>query len=152
MLLHMSGLAQQWADQGKDWVCFFQDTNGLVFKSMLAVLGVSRELDLDLNSMCIPRQAKQEIGAVTKLVYADGRAVTCNTEYNQLGPLLVVRSVARALASLAAPSELLFSFLFFLLLPRGKFEWSRLEGKALWLFLPLTLYLSLSIGSSQAFL
>jgi len=31
-------------------------------------MGVSKELDLDLNSMCIPRLAKQEIGAITKLV------------------------------------------------------------------------------------
>lgn len=68
LLLHASGVADTWAAAGKDWVCFFQDTNGLVFKSMLAVLGVSRERNLDLNSMCIPRLAQQEIGAITKLV------------------------------------------------------------------------------------
>jgi len=89
LLLHLSGLAAEWRAAGKRWVCFFQDTNGLVFKSMLAVLGVSRDRDLDLNSMCIPRMAKQEIGAITKLVFKDGRSITANTEYNQLGPLLV---------------------------------------------------------------
>lgn len=68
LLLHTSGVAASWLASGKEWACFFQDTNGLVFKSMLAVMGVSKELDLDLNSMCIPRLAKQEIGAITKLV------------------------------------------------------------------------------------
>jgi UDP-sugar pyrophosphorylase len=68
LLLHASGLAEAWRARGKAWACFFQDTNGLVFKSMLAVLGVSKEMNLDLNSMCIPRLAKQEIGAITKLV------------------------------------------------------------------------------------
>jgi UDP-sugar pyrophosphorylase len=88
LLLHSSGLAEAWRAAGKQWVCFFQDTNGLVFRSMLAVLGVSRDRDLDLNSMCIPRLAKQEIGAITRLVFKDGKTVTANTEYNQLGPLL----------------------------------------------------------------
>jgi UDP-sugar pyrophosphorylase len=31
-LLHSSGLAAQWAEQGFKWVCFFQDTNALVFR------------------------------------------------------------------------------------------------------------------------
>uniref|UniRef100_A0A7S2WAN4 UTP-monosaccharide-1-phosphate uridylyltransferase n=1 Tax=Rhizochromulina marina TaxID=1034831 RepID=A0A7S2WAN4_9STRA len=58
-LLHTTGIAQRWFHEGRRWVVFFQDTNGLVFRSMLAVLGVSHELNLDLNSMCIPREAKQ---------------------------------------------------------------------------------------------
>ena len=88
LLLHQSGTVEAWLEQGKKWAVFFQDTNGLVFRSMLAVLGVSQSLGLDLNSMCVPRMAKQEIGAITKLVYNDGRALTANTEYNQLDPLL----------------------------------------------------------------
>jgi UDP-sugar pyrophosphorylase len=31
-LLHSSGLAAQWQQQGFKWVCFFQDTNALVFR------------------------------------------------------------------------------------------------------------------------
>lgn len=88
MLLHSSGLARQWAAKGKHYVAFFQDTNGLVFRSMLAVLGVSKSQNFHLNSMCVPRMAKQEIGAITRLVYRDGKTMTANTEYNQLGPLL----------------------------------------------------------------
>jgi UDP-sugar pyrophosphorylase len=89
LLLHQTGIARQWAAEGKKWVCFFQDTNGLVFKTMLAVVGVSELMKFDLNSMCIPRLAKQEIGAITTLNFKNGTSITANTEYNQLGPLLV---------------------------------------------------------------
>lgn len=88
MLLHKQGLVKKWQGEGKKWVVFFQDTNGLVFRTMLAVLGVSKSLKLDLNSMCIPRLPKQEIGAITRLIFEDGHEITANTEYNQLGSLL----------------------------------------------------------------
>ena len=39
MLLHSSGLAGAWLAQGFKWVCFFQDTNGLVFRALPAALG-----------------------------------------------------------------------------------------------------------------
>lgn len=38
-LLHSSGLAAGWAAAGVKWVCFFQDTNGLVFRALPAALG-----------------------------------------------------------------------------------------------------------------
>ena len=38
-LLHKSGLAAQWQEQGVQWVAFFQDTNGLVFRGLPAALG-----------------------------------------------------------------------------------------------------------------
>lgn len=91
LLLHQSNIAKEWLKQGKKYVCFFQDTNGLVFKTMLAAVGVSEEMKFDLNSMCIPRFAKQEIGGITKLNFKSEKqtSITANTEYNQLGPLLV---------------------------------------------------------------
>jgi hypothetical protein len=36
---HTSGLAAAWAEQGVRWLCFFQDTNGLVFRALPAALG-----------------------------------------------------------------------------------------------------------------
>ncbi len=39
-LLHSSGLAKRWLEAGVRWVCFFQDTNGLVFRALPAALGV----------------------------------------------------------------------------------------------------------------
>ncbi len=39
-LLHSSGLVEQWKAAGVKWVCFFQDTNGLVFRGLPAALGM----------------------------------------------------------------------------------------------------------------
>ena len=89
MLLHTSGLAEQWARQGFKWVCFFQDTNGLVFRGLPAALGVSVRNAFDINSLAVPRKAGEAIGAITKLTSAEtGREMTINVEYNQLDPLL----------------------------------------------------------------
>ena len=119
--------------QGFKWVCFFQDTNGLVFRGLPAAIGkpgmglhrvdgvppslgrptvgdrlwhgllwskkssppwpalpsgVSAVHDYDVNSLAVPRKAKEAIGAITRLKCADGRSITINVEYNQLDPLL----------------------------------------------------------------
>ncbi|KAL6747103.1 nucleotide-diphospho-sugar transferase [Haematococcus lacustris] len=87
-LLHTSGLARQWAQAGLAWVCFFQDTNAQVFRALTAALGVSSRLQLDMNSLCVPRKAKEAIGAIACLKHADGHQQTINVEYNQLDPLL----------------------------------------------------------------
>ncbi|PRW45148.1 UDP-sugar pyrophosphorylase 1 [Chlorella sorokiniana] len=88
MLLHSSGLADKWLADGFKWVCFFQDTNGLVFRALPAAIGVSVANDYDVNSLAVPRRAKEAIGAITRLTYPDGRHITINVEYNQLDPLL----------------------------------------------------------------
>lgn len=36
---HIAGLADRWLAQGFKWVCFFQDTNGLVFRALPAAIG-----------------------------------------------------------------------------------------------------------------
>jgi UDP-sugar pyrophosphorylase len=89
MLLHTSGVAQQWAAQGLKWVCFFQDTNGLVFRGLPAALGVSATHQYDINSLAVPRRAGEAIGAITTLTSpSTGTSITINVEYNQLDPLL----------------------------------------------------------------
>eukprot|EP00878_Enallax_costatus_P012422 GHUV01012973.1.p1 GENE.GHUV01012973.1~~GHUV01012973.1.p1 ORF type:complete len:435 (+),score=164.29 GHUV01012973.1:385-1689(+) len=66
-----------------------QDTNALVFRALLAALGLSVANDYDMNSLAVPRKAKEAIGAITKLDKADGSgSMTVNVEYNQLDPLL----------------------------------------------------------------
>lgn len=82
------GTARKWLDAGIKWCYFFQDTNGLLLYALSATLGVSVSLDLQVNSVAIPRFAKQDIGAIAKLVHSDGREITVNVEYNQLDPLL----------------------------------------------------------------
>lgn len=88
-LLHSTGTASKWLDQGLEWIFFFQDTNGLAFYTLAAQLGVSISLDLEVNSMAIPRVAKQAVGAISSLTHSDGRSMTVNVEYNQLEPLLI---------------------------------------------------------------
>jgi UDP-sugar pyrophosphorylase len=87
-LLHTSGLLKKWSDAGKKWVVFFQDTNSLVFRVVPGALGVSEEKGFQFNSLCVPRMAKEAIGAITELTHTDGRKMTVNVEYNQLDPLL----------------------------------------------------------------
>ena len=66
-----------------------QDTNGLSLLSLPAMLGVSRALSLEVNSLAIRRYAKQAIGGIARLVHqTSGQEMTINVEYNQLDPLL----------------------------------------------------------------
>jgi UDP-sugar pyrophosphorylase len=87
-LMHSTGTARKWKNAGIKYVVFFQDTNGLAFYTLPAMIGVSEKLQLDVNSLAVSRFAKQAIGALAKLVHNDGREMTVNVEYNQLDPLL----------------------------------------------------------------
>lgn len=87
-LLYSSGLLGEWLEAGMRWVLFFQDTNGLLFKAIPASLGVSATRGYHVNSLAVPRKAKEAIGGITKLTHADGRSMVINVEYNQLDPLL----------------------------------------------------------------
>ncbi|OWM85127.1 hypothetical protein CDL15_Pgr027914 [Punica granatum] len=87
-LLYSSGVLNEWRDAGLKWVLFFQDTNGLLFKAIPASLGVSSSRQFHVNSLAVPRKAKEAIGGITRLTHADGRSMVINVEYNQLDPLL----------------------------------------------------------------
>ncbi|KAI4307222.1 hypothetical protein L6164_030432 [Bauhinia variegata] len=87
-LLYSSGLLHVWRDSGLKWVLFFQDTNGLLFKAIPAALGVSATKEYHVNSLAVPRKAKEAIGGITRLTHSDGRTMVINVEYNQLDPLL----------------------------------------------------------------
>jgi len=88
-LLFSMGIAQRWSDQGIKHLVFFQDTNGLGLLTLPAMLGVSEEMELEVNFCSVKRYAKQAIGALAKLVHSqDGREMNVNIEYNQLDPML----------------------------------------------------------------
>ncbi|XP_051123833.1 UDP-sugar pyrophosphorylase [Andrographis paniculata] len=87
-LLYSSGLLKEWLAAGRKWALFFQDTNGLLFKAIPAALGVSAIKEYHVNSLAVPRKAKEAIGGITKLSHKDGRTMVINVEYNQLDPLL----------------------------------------------------------------
>jgi UDP-sugar pyrophosphorylase len=92
-LMHSSGTAEKWAREGIHWCYFFQDTNALAFMSLPIMLGVSIRNGCDINSMTVPRKAKQAVGGIVRLESQAGgagpaRSMTINVEYNQLDPLL----------------------------------------------------------------
>lgn len=70
-LLYNHGVAKAWVDMGIKWLTLFQDTNGLAFHTLPLMLGVSSRLDLIMNSLAVPRKAKQAIGAITKLKHKE---------------------------------------------------------------------------------
>lgn len=72
-LIYASNVARKWHDLGLDWAIFFQDTNGLAFQTLPLALGVSKTLGLIMNSLAVPRKAKQAIGGIAKLSKADGQ-------------------------------------------------------------------------------
>jgi UDP-sugar pyrophosphorylase len=66
-LLYTHQIAKKWVEQGIKWISFFQDTNALGFHSLSLALGVSKKFGLLMNSLAIPRKAKQAIGSIVKL-------------------------------------------------------------------------------------
>ncbi|MDD9969377.1 MAG: UTP--glucose-1-phosphate uridylyltransferase [Myxococcales bacterium] len=86
-LLHHSGIAQAWLDEGIEHVAFFQDTNGLVFHALTAALGVSEREGYEVNSIVVPRRAGEAAGGIVRLE-GEQQSLTINVEYNQLDPLL----------------------------------------------------------------
>jgi UDP-sugar pyrophosphorylase len=87
-LLYQSGIAQMWADNGIKWVVFLQDTNGLVFNTIPAALGVSATHNMVMNSIAVRRRPGEAVGAITKMTNAQGKSMTINVEYNQFNPVL----------------------------------------------------------------
>lgn len=92
-LLHSSGLAAKWLDQGKQYVHFFQDTNFLIVNSFLSMLGASVRNQWAFNFTSVQRKAKDASGAVvrfSKPPEADGDQVAAlfNVEYHELDQFL----------------------------------------------------------------
>jgi len=87
-LLYQNGLPKKWAEDGFKWVLFFQDTNGLAFRSLPALLGVSAHRNFAFNTMTIPRTPGEALGGISKLKKSDGTCQVRNVEYNQLDPVL----------------------------------------------------------------
>jgi UDP-sugar pyrophosphorylase len=69
-LLYRHEVAKKWLADGIKWLTIFQDTNGLAFNALPLMLGVSSKSNLIMNSLTVPRQAKQAIGAIVMLTNA----------------------------------------------------------------------------------
>ena len=71
-LLYTHGVAKKWKEEkGIRWITMFQDTNGLAFHTLPLTLGVSKELGLIMNSLTVPRKAKQAVGGIVKLQHQE---------------------------------------------------------------------------------
>lgn len=55
-LIHRTGNSKKWLEQGKKWICFFSDTNPLLFRAYPALLGVSKKYNLEMNWIGVPRK------------------------------------------------------------------------------------------------
>lgn len=97
MLLYQQEIVRNWQrDHGVQWLMFFQDTNGLIFRAIPGALGVSVEKKLIMNYVCSTRRQGDAVGAITTLTrQAEGKgdeslpdALTINVEYNQIKGLL----------------------------------------------------------------
>jgi len=56
----------------------------LAFHTLPLALGVSKKFDLVMNSLTVPRKAKQAIGGIAKLVNGDGEeryVSVCNLRF-----------------------------------------------------------------------
>jgi UDP-sugar pyrophosphorylase len=83
-LLHESGTAAAWLlDKKLQHVAFFQDTNPMALRSLVAALGVSAAQGLDANVVAVPRRAKSAAGVLCSL---GGRLA--NVEYNLVDAVL----------------------------------------------------------------
>jgi len=109
-LLYGQGIVDRWVKPSGDagasrlpveWMVFFQDTNGLVFHSIVPALGVSAERKLHMNSITVPRAQGDAVGAICTLIrdkpLDDAQIakedllpnkLTINVEYNQLEGLM----------------------------------------------------------------
>ena len=63
-LLYQTGKVKEWISKGKKYLVLFQDTNILAFNCIPSAIGSSVKLNLDINSICVPRKPKDAIGAI----------------------------------------------------------------------------------------
>jgi len=90
-LMHESGTAKKWLDDhGLKWMYMMErETNGLAFASLPVMLGVSEERGLIMNSLAVPRKARDEtMGAVCALRTKKHAYKTASVESRELTALL----------------------------------------------------------------
>lgn len=90
MLIYQSGLYLKLLNEGKLFMALIQDTNAQVVNGILSAVAVSKNKNLDFNSIVVPRVPKEAVGAIASLKSNNPKKknITVNVEYNQLDPLL----------------------------------------------------------------
>ena len=91
-LLYQSGIAQKWLhERGLKWLYMMEhETSALAFHTLPLMLSVSKERGLIMNTLAVPRKAKDDtIGAMCALKNRrSGVYKTASVEWNELDALL----------------------------------------------------------------
>jgi UDP-sugar pyrophosphorylase len=94
-LLHTSGLAAKWQQQGKQYVHFIQDTNYLILNGALPMLGACVKHSWGFAFTTVPRKAKDASGGIVRFTSPSGKHSTLfNVEYHELDQFLRTRAKA----------------------------------------------------------
>ncbi|KAG7378626.1 UDP-N-acetylglucosamine pyrophosphorylase [Phytophthora pseudosyringae] len=92
-LLHTSGLAAKWQQEGKKFVHFIQDTNYLILNSILPILGACVRHNWGFAFTTVPRKAKDASGGIVRFTSPAGKHSTLfNVEYHELDQFLRTRA------------------------------------------------------------
>ncbi|KAL4157119.1 hypothetical protein PRNP1_006144 [Phytophthora ramorum] len=94
-LLHTSGLATKWQQEGKKYVHFIQDTNYLILNGVLPMLGACVKHHWGFAFTTVPRKAKDASGGIVRFTSPSGRhSALFNVEYHELDQFLRTRAKA----------------------------------------------------------
>ncbi|POM69159.1 UDP-sugar pyrophospharylase [Phytophthora palmivora] len=94
-LLHTSGLAAKWLQDGKKYVHFIQDTNYLILNGVLPMLGACVKHNWGFAFTTVPRKAKDASGGIVRFTSPSGKHSTLfNVEYHELDQFLRTRAKA----------------------------------------------------------
>ncbi|GMF11105.1 unnamed protein product [Phytophthora lilii] len=94
-LLHTSGLAAKWQQEGKKYVHFIQDTNYLILNGALPMLGACVKHNWGFAFTTVPRKAKDASGGIVRFTSPSGKHSTLfNVEYHELDQFLRTRAKA----------------------------------------------------------
>ncbi|KAE8894398.1 UDP-sugar pyrophosphorylase 1 [Phytophthora fragariae] len=92
-LLHTSGLAAKWLQEGKKYVHFIQDTNYLILNGALPMLGACVKHNWGFAFTTVPRKAKDASGGIVRFTSPSGKHSTLfNVEYHELDQFLRTRA------------------------------------------------------------
>ncbi|OWZ03393.1 UDP-sugar pyrophospharylase [Phytophthora megakarya] len=94
-LLHTSGLAAKWLQEGKKYVHFIQDTNYLILNGALPMLGACVKHNWGFAFTTVPRKAKDASGGIVRFTSPSEKHSTLfNVEYHELDQFLRTRAKA----------------------------------------------------------
>ncbi|OWZ00619.1 UDP-sugar pyrophospharylase, partial [Phytophthora megakarya] len=92
-LLHTSGLAAKWLQEGKKYVHFIQDTNYLILNGALPMLGACVKHNWGFAFTTVPRKAKDASGGIVRFTSPSEKHSTLfNVEYHELDQFLRTRA------------------------------------------------------------